>query len=97
MNWYRVRLNGQNFLLNIQGEPRKYGFYTTRDVEADSFEKAEMKAIELVKGDGFLKNSTLNNKEDSPMIYVEDMKILEPYEEQLKNDGYTFYTDDEAS
>jgi hypothetical protein len=97
MTYYRVRLNGQNFLLNLQGKVKKYGFYTTRDVEAESFEEAELKAVDLVKEDDAIKNSAVNEKDNSPMIYLEEIRILESGEEQLKNSGYSFYTEDETS
>ncbi len=97
MNWYRVRLNGQNFLLNLQDKPQKHGFYTTRDVEAESIEEAELKAVKLVKEDDALKNSTINERDNSPMIYLEEIRILKSDEERLKNSGYTFYTEDETS
>ncbi len=45
MNRYRVRLNGRNFLLNLEGDAQKFGFHTTRDTEAESFEDAELKVI----------------------------------------------------
>jgi len=97
MNSYRVRLNGRNFLLNHQSEPQKYGFYTTRDVKAESFEEAELKAVELVEEEDALKNSTINERDDSPMIYLEEIRILKSGKERLKNSGYTFYTEDETS
>ena len=43
MKRYRVRIEGRNFLFeSFDGgkEIKIYGFYVTRDVEADSFEDA---------------------------------------------------------
>lgn len=93
MNWYRVRLNGQNFLLNFDRKPQKYGFYTTRDVEAKSFEDAELKAVELIKNDDVLIIDILNDKADSPMIFVKEMRLLESDEKRLINLGFTFYSE----
>jgi hypothetical protein len=93
MNRHRIRLNGQNFLLNLQGEPRRYSFYTTRDVEAVSFEEAESKAVDLIRNDDSLKKSSPGMVADSPMIFVEEIRILKPDEERLENSGYTFYTE----
>ena len=97
MNWYRVQLNGKNFLLNLQDNPRKYGFYTTKDVEAESFEEAELKAVKLVRDDETLRISSLNEKDDSPMIYVEEMRILDQDEERLSNSGHSFYIEDDET
>ena len=91
MSWYRVRLNGQNFLLHLAEGSKKHGFYATRDVKAESFEVAELKAIELVRNDQKLLDIVENEKEDSPMIYVDDVRMLEPDEEKLNNTGFTYY------
>lgn len=93
MNWYRVLLHGKNVLLNFDGEPKKFGFYTTRDVEAESLEIAELKAVEMVREDEALVNGVLNERDDSPMIYVDEMKILNADEEKLGNSGFTFYVE----
>jgi hypothetical protein len=57
MNRYSVRLNGQNFLLNFEGNAQKFGFYTTRDVEAESFEDAELKAVQIVRKDETIRDT----------------------------------------
>ncbi|HEX8198224.1 MAG TPA: hypothetical protein VF571_18665 [Pyrinomonadaceae bacterium] len=68
---YRVFLNGQNFLINFDGEIKKVGFYTTRFVEADSMEKAEESAVEVLRNDDFLASAVLNEQNDSPAVFVE--------------------------
>ncbi|MDQ3041452.1 MAG: hypothetical protein M3R11_03620 [Acidobacteriota bacterium] len=94
MNRYRVRLNGRNFLLNLEGDAQKFGFYTTRDIEAESFEDAELKVVKNIQEDETLKNNVLNGKNDSPMIYVNEMKVLDAVEEKLNNSGFTFYREE---
>jgi len=94
MNWYRVQLNGQNFLLNLEGDSQKFGFYTTRDIEAESYEGAELKVIKTIQEDETLKNNVLNGKNDSPTIYINEMKLFESDEEKLNNSGFTFYRED---
>jgi hypothetical protein len=94
MNRYRVRLNGKNFLLNLQDNPQKFGFYTTRDVEAESFEEAETKAVGNIREDETLKNNILNDDSDSTVIYVAEIKVLESDEEVITNFGFTFYREE---
>ena len=38
---YQVMLEGKNFLLNMEGSIKKYGFYTTRYLEANNPEDAK--------------------------------------------------------
>ena len=93
MDWYRVRLNGQNFLLSLDEGSKKYGFYVTRDVEAQSLEDAELKAVELIKNDRKLLDRVENQINDSPMIFVDDIRIFEPSEEKINSSGFTYYSE----
>lgn len=86
---YRVFLNGQNFLINFDGEIKKVGFYTTRFVEADSMEKAEENAIEVLRNDKFLASAVFNKQNDSPAVFVEKISIEE--NEITSNSGFSFY------
>jgi hypothetical protein len=95
MNQYKVLVNGQNFLFNFNGEVQKIGFYTTRVVKADSFEDAEQKAIELIKNEETLKGNTLNHKTDSPMIYIDEIGMIETDNELLKDTGFSCYVEED--
>ena len=95
MSTYRVLLNGENFLIEWDGQPSKTGFYTTRVVEADNPDEAETIAVEIIKQDARLRSITLNGKEDSPMIYVdeiEEVSSLAPGENTAT--GFAFYPED---
>ncbi len=52
------------------------------------------KVIKNIQEDETLKNNVLNGKNDSPMIYVNKMKILDTGEEKLNNSGFTFYREE---
>jgi len=94
MSRYRVRINGRNFLLRFvdrSQRKKKYGFYCTRDVSAVSFEDAETKAVELIRNEERITSITLNAKDDSPMLYVDDIRVLRVEEETLNNSGFTYY------
>jgi len=45
MNKYRVMINGQNYLMNVEGMPRRMGFYKTYFLQAETPEDAENLAV----------------------------------------------------
>ena len=42
-------MNGRNFLIDINGKPKKHGFYQNIVVEADSPKQAELLAIAKIR------------------------------------------------
>ncbi len=78
--------------MKVDGQPKRMGFYTTRFVEADTPEEAESQAVQLVREDSKLREAVHNEKSDPPMIYLEEIGILESFEGiNLPGTGYTFY------
>ena len=51
MAWYQCRIRGENFPGILLGKKEPIGFYTTRVVEAESPQDAEVKALAELKGD----------------------------------------------
>jgi len=41
MKRFEVKLHGKNFLLNLDGELKKFGFYATKFVKAENPQEAE--------------------------------------------------------
>lgn len=81
----------------MDGQPRIMGFYTTRFVEAETPEKAEDLAVRQIRGDDKLRKAVINDKSDPPMIYAEEIEMLETFEGiKLPGTGYTFFYDDET-
>lgn len=95
MTTYLVRLNGQNFLMDGDGGPRKKRFQATRIVEAANPKRAETLARDLIRNDTVLQNSVLNELSDPPMIYLESVSEISAaaYDAQVRNS--TFYWKDE--
>lgn len=89
---YRVLIHGRNFLLSLDGKVRKTGFYTTRFVEAQDAERAEVAAIELIKSDPKLLDIVLNKREDGPVMNVEEIEEIKTLRPQA---GYAFYSEEE--
>jgi hypothetical protein len=81
----------------MDGQPRIMGFYTTRFVEAETPEGAEDLAVQQIRGDDKLRKTVINDKSDPPMIYAEEIIMLETFEGiKLPGTGYTFFYDDET-
>ena len=88
MKHYRVLLNGENFLLNMEGKESYMGFYTTRFVTAASPEEAEQSAVNDIKTDDKIKGTILNSTEhETPMIYMDE---IEEIQENEKEESYGF-------
>ena len=92
MKKYKTFVRGENFLINIDGKEQKHGFYTTIFVEAKDEEDAEQRSIRLLRDDPKLQESTLNNKSDSPTMYVEEIEELESFDGlNLPRIGFSFF------
>lgn len=92
MGRYRVLVRGANFFLELDGERRLFGFYATRFVRASGPEEAGAKAVELVRDDEQLGGNVLNETDDPPVLYVEEVERLGPLRGLGRaNAGFTFY------
>ena len=94
MNKYRVFILGENFLLDLGEGPRPMGFYTTRYVEAGNEEGAEQAAVEVVREDEHLCSLTLNEPDDSPMLYVQEIERVDSLQSVR---GFTFFPMEDPS
>lgn len=82
----------------MEGQPKLVGFYTTRFVEAETPEKAEDLAVQLIRGDAKLHEAVVNDKSDPPMIYAEEVVLLETFEGNMTpGAGYTFFLYDDET
>jgi hypothetical protein len=77
MKWYKVFVNGRNFLLDAEGEIKKCGFYTTRWVEALGAQEAEEKAISMLVDEPRLRAAVMNEDFDRPTMHVESVEELD--------------------
>ena len=97
MSKYRVLLNGENFLLNFNGQLQKLGFYVSRVVDAQNPGEAELAAVNLVREDSRLKGNVLNELDDPPMLYAEEIEEIEESDsEENVNTGFSWFTDGET-
>jgi len=77
---YRVMINGRNFLIDIGSGLIKYGFFTTRFVEAPTPDKAELMAVESIRQWGEIITRIKNKKDDPPMLYAEEIVELRTFD-----------------
>lgn len=90
MPHFRVALSGENFILALQGSPSRYGFQTTRFVEADGAEAAEHAAVELLRGEPKLAD-LLNPRDSPPMVYADDIARVDAGDVPETQPGLVFY------
>lgn len=90
---FRVLVEGVNFLIEMDNELRKYGFYTTRFVTAEDEVQAEKLAVEMLRFE--LRNSVRNDKSDSPVMFVEEIEELKSFDQvDTPGTGFVWYTDE---
>ncbi len=79
-------------LINMEGNPKKFGFYTTRYVEAENSEAAEQKAVDIIRNDKEFMGVIINEAGDQPMVYLDQLYEVESFEnESVPGQGYTFF------
>lgn len=66
-------MNGRNFLINVDGTPKKHGFHQNVIIEAEGPRQAKLLATAKMWHDHELKKLTLNSKEDPPQILLETL------------------------
>jgi len=99
MSFYKVLLEGKNFLIEHEGKKKLHGFFTTRWVKARNSEFAELTAVELVKNDEHLIALTINKhgSDPDPMVYLEEINTVSwlTYLRRKPGKGYSFYLGEE--
>jgi len=74
MKTFEVKLHGKNFLLNHDGELKKFGFYATKFVKAENPRKAEKIAVILSYQNPNLRGAVLNEDVFRPTINLEEIR-----------------------
>ncbi len=96
MKRFKVQLHGENFLLNLDGVLKKYGFYAARFVKAKDPQEAEKIAIILTRQNPNLRGTVLSESAVRPKINLKEIKevgFLKFFIKKSKTD-FTFYSED---
>lgn len=87
---YAVRIEGQNFHLELNGEEGYYGFYTTRVVRSHSAEQAKASALENVRTDPELSKLAGSEEDHQSSIAVDGVWQVQWWR-RSGGEGFTFY------
>ena len=93
MKHFRVSLRGENVLLTFDGQPTRMGFYTTRFVQANNPEGAELLAVDLIRSDKRLRGAA-NLRSDPPMISADEIDEVASEDVPEITAGFTFFPSD---
>lgn len=94
MKKFRVLVRGENFLLKSEGAVKRFGFYTTRFVEALDKDEAERRAVESLRQENRLREGVLNDHSDPPMLFAEEIDEISSFDAvEDRSPGLAFYED----
>ena len=96
MKRFEVKLHGENILLNIDGEFKKFGFYATNFIKAGNPQEAKKIAAILIRRHPNLKDTVLNESTDRPTINIDEIKEVNALKFFTKKSttSVTFYPED---
>lgn len=98
MKNFQVLLKGENFLLNLDGELRCFGFHTTRWVKAQDEQEAQKIAVILVRQNPHLQTIQTNESSSPSRIVIEKVREISSLRYFLKKskETFTFFSEEEA-
>jgi hypothetical protein len=75
---FRVLIEAENLLMDIHGIQR-FGFYTTRYVEAADADEASEHAIHLAQNELFSTGAILNEHGDPPVFSISEISRIDTF------------------
>lgn len=88
---YHVQIDAKNFLVNMDGVTAKYGFITYRFVDAPDPGAAANSAVQMIREDQDLRGLVLNDKDDPPVMDVEEIAEVESIDALQVQPGRIWY------
>ena len=96
---YKVLLRGDNFLLNLDGDHSKFGFYATRIVKSASLEEAEKNAVIRIRHELNKSRFIVKDLLYIPNVSVEKSEMISFFHFSRKKNlrGFKFHKEEEFS
>lgn len=96
MKNYQVLLRGENFLLNLDGDLRCFGFHTTRWIKARDEQEARKIAVILIRQDPHLQATQTNESSAPSRILVEEIREISALRYLMKKSqkAFAFFSDE---
>lgn len=91
LNWYKILVNGENFLVDADGESTQMGFFVTRDVQAESEISARECALNLVAREMMFRLGKTDLGGTNSTLTVEEVDEIDPSKIDDPLQGYSFY------
>ena len=97
MKRFKVKLHGENFLLNLDGDFKKFGFYATSFIKAENPQEVKKIAIILIHQNPNLRDTLLIENADRPRINIEEIEEVNflKFLAQKSTTSFMFYPEDE--
>lgn len=97
MKKFMVQLHGENFLFDLDGEPKRFGFHATRFVKAENPKGAGKIAIVLIHQSPEFAKALSDESAGHPEIHVEEVKEVGflKFLRKESTKGFTFYSEEE--
>ena|SRR6266545_7077773 len=93
MKRFKIWIEGDNCLVNIEGKVCKLGFVTTRIVRSSNRAEVAKIALEAMKRE--LKGIITNNECNQPNIYIKDISEVSWFKDYfISHKGFTWYPED---
>ena len=99
MDRYKILLHGEHFLLNLDGEHARVGFYATRIVKSDSAADAERIAVIRIHQELNLNRHIVKSIPVPPSVMVEKIEKMGTFQfvRKQKLRGLIFHKEEEAT
>ncbi len=79
MSKYQLILRGEDFLIDLDGKEELLGFYQTIYLEEDGPQKAEHKAVDIIK-ESDLAGLAVAEKNEQARIFLDEIYEVESFE-----------------
>jgi hypothetical protein len=77
--------------MEVDGKSTRVGFFTTRFVQANNRDGAELLAIDLIRNDAWLKGAVSNPRSAPPTILAEEIQVVEGDGDPGVGSGFSFF------